>query len=198
MNQPIIGILLAAGASRRYGADKLAEMLPDGITVAMRACRNLRAGTDAVLAVVRPGAGALMAQLQAEGAEVLICSDASLGMGHTLAGGIRARSGAAGWLVALADMPWIPPAIIRAVADALRAGAPIAAPALDGRCGHPVGFARSLGPELAALTGDSGAKAVIQRHLPQLRLLDCNDPAIFRDIDQPADLANPINNPSAL
>lgn len=184
----IIGILLAAGASRRFGADKLTHILPDGDQVAVRACRNLLAGTDGVLAVVRPGSEELIARLQAEGAEVRICPDAEQGMGASLAFGIRARPDAAGWLVALADMPWITPATIRRVADALRLGALIAAPCWQGQRGHPVGFSYVLGPDLAALNGDSGAKLVIQAHLEQLCLVDCNDPGVLRDIDRPQDL----------
>jgi molybdenum cofactor cytidylyltransferase len=185
---PIVGILLAAGASRRFGADKLSHPLSDGDLVAVRACRNLLAGTDEVLAVVRPGSEALAARLLAEGAAVRICADADQGMGASLACGVRARPEAAGWLVALADMPWIAPATIQSVADALRAGARIAAPCWQGRRGHPVGFSPLLGPNLAALNGDTGAKTVIQAHLEQLRLVDCDDPGVLRDIDRPEDL----------
>lgn len=185
---PIVGILLAAGASRRFGADKLSHPLPDGDLVAVRACRNLLAGTDAVLAVVRPGSEALAARLRAEGAAVQICADADQGMGASLACGVRARPEAAGWLVALADMPWIAPATIQSVADALRSGARIAAPYWQGRRGHPVGFSPVLGPNLAALNGDTGAKTVIQAHLEQLRLVVCDDPGVLRDIDRPEDL----------
>jgi len=184
----IVGILLAAGASRRFGADKLTHILPDGDLVAVRACRNLLAGTDEVLAVVRPGSEELIALLQAEGAKVRICTDAERGMGASLVFGIRACPDAAGWLITLADMPWIEPATIRKVADTLRSGAAIAAPCWQGRRGHPVGFSRNLGPELAALSGDEGAKTVIQAHLEQLRLVDCDDAGVLRDIDKPEDL----------
>lgn len=184
----ITGILLAAGASERFGADKLTQMLPDGVAVAARACRNLLAGCDDVLAVVRPGREALAALLQAEGARVKYCPDAGLGMGASLAFGVQAAADAEGWLIALADMPWIRPATLAAVAAALRSGAPIAAPCWQGRRGHPVGFARQLGRELTALTGDAGAKAVIQAHLGRLHVIDCDDPGILRDIDKPDDL----------
>lgn len=184
----IVGILLAAGAGRRFGADKLTHSLPDGDLVAVRACRSLLAGTDRVLAVVRPGGGELAALLQAEGAEVRVCADAEQGMGASLAFGIRACPDAAGWLIALADMPWIKPATIGKVADALRSGAFIAAPCWQGRRGHPVGFSRNLGPELAVLGGDQGAKTVIQAYLDQLRLIDCADAGVLRDIDKPEDL----------
>jgi len=190
---PIVGILLAAGASRRFGADKLTHSLPDGDVVAVRACRNLLAGTDSVLAVVRPGSERLAALLQTEGAEVLICADADQGMSASLVFGIRARPEAAGWLITLGDMPWIAPTTIHKVADALRMGATIAAPRWQGRRGHPVGFAHIFGPELAALNGDEGAKTVIQAYLEQLHLIDCDDPGVLRDIDRPEDL-NPLNN----
>lgn len=184
----IVGILLAAGASRRFGADKLTQGLPDGDLVAVRACRNLLSGADRVLAVVRPGSEELTALLQAEGAEVRVCADAEQGMGASLVFGIRACPDAAGWLIALADMPWIEPATIRKVANALRSGAGIASPCWQGRRGHPVGFSHFLGPELTALSGDEGAKTVIQAHLDQLRLVDCDDAGVLRDIDKPEDL----------
>jgi molybdenum cofactor cytidylyltransferase len=184
----IIGILLAAGASRRFGADKLTHVLPNGNLMAVRACRNLLAGTDSVLAVVRPGGERLAALLNAEGAEVRICADAGQGMSTSLAFGVRARPEAAGWLIALADMPWIAPATIRKVANTLRLGATIAAPTWQGQRGHPVGFSNVLGPELAVLSGDEGAKAVIQAYFEQLQLIDCDDPGVLRDIDKPEDL----------
>lgn len=184
----IVGILLAAGASRRYGADKLSQCLPDGEPIALRAYRNLAEGCDRVVTVVRPDNPALADRLQAAGAEVAVCRDADLGMGHSLARGVQVASPAAGWLVALADMPWILPSTVIKVAEALRGGALVAAPVFNGRRGHPVGFAAALAPELIALQGDQGAKSVIQAHLHQLMLLDCDDPGIFRDIDRPEDL----------
>lgn len=184
----IVGILLAAGAGRRFGADKLTQRLADGDLVAVRACRNLLIGTDRVLAVVRPGSEKLTAVLQAEGAEVRICADAGQGMGASLVFGIQACPDAAGWLIALADMPWIKPDTIRKVADALRSGAVIASPCWQGRRGHPVGFSHILGPELVVLGSDEGAKTVIQAHLEQLRLVDCDDAGVLLDIDKPEDL----------
>jgi molybdenum cofactor cytidylyltransferase len=186
----IVGILLAAGASKRFGGDKLMQYLPDGELVAVRACRNLLAGTDEVLAVVRPGNEQLTTLLQTAGAKVLTCAEAEQGMGASLAFGVRFQPHAFGWLIALADMPWIAPSSIRQVADALRSGATIAAPSWQGQRGHPVGFAQVLGSELAALTGDVGAKALIQAHLGQMHIIDCDDSGIVRDIDTPRDLAS--------
>jgi len=48
------GILLAAGFSRRFGANKLLHPLADGIPIALAAARRLRAALPEVLAVVNP------------------------------------------------------------------------------------------------------------------------------------------------
>lgn len=184
----IQGILLAAGASRRFGADKLTQQLADGEQIAVLACRNLLSSTDQVLAVVRPNSQVLSSQLQTLGAKVSVCADAELGMGVSLAFAIRACPNASGWLIALADMPWIMPSTIKRLANELRAGAKIVAPCWQGQRGHPVGFSSIFGSELAQLQGDMGAKHLIHSHFQQLIMIDCNDPGVLKDIDHPKDL----------
>ena len=184
----IVGVLLAAGASRRFGADKLTQRLPNGEVVAVQACRNLLAGTDTVIAVVRPGNERLGILLKAEGAQIISCVEAELGMSKSLTFGIRSCFDAAGWLVGLADMPWIEPTTISQVANSLRSGALIAAPSWQGRRGHPVGFSKALGHELTLLTGDEGAKVLLQTYHAQLQIIPCDDSGILRDIDKLEDL----------
>jgi len=105
-------------------------------------------------------------------------------MGHSLACGVRARSSAAGWVIALADMPAVSPATIVAVRDALARGYPSAAPVHRGQRGHPVGFGRACRTELLALTGDAGARGVLAAHPPLL--IEVDDPGCLLDIDAPA------------
>jgi molybdenum cofactor cytidylyltransferase len=183
---PVVGILLAAGSATRFGGDKLLAALPDGIPVGAAALAHLAAAVDAVVAVVRPGDAPLGSLLAAGGARVSACPRAVEGMGASLAWGVRAAPLAAGWLIALADMPWIAPATIARVVEALRAGAPIAAPGWRGDRGHPVGLASGFYCELSALSGDEGAKAILARH--QVTLIAAEDPGVVRDIDTPADL----------
>jgi molybdenum cofactor cytidylyltransferase len=184
----ITGILLAAGNSSRFGSDKLLHPLADGVPMAIAALRNLKAAVDDVVAVIRPGRRDLAARLQAEGARVIENSEADRGMGTSLACGVRAAADADGWVVALADMPYIRPATIRRVADALSAGAPLAAPVWAGTRGHPVGFAKRLGRELSALSGVEGARALLLRQSEDIELFECNDPGVLVDVDTPADL----------
>ena len=185
----IVGVLLAAGAGSRFGGGKLVARLADGRGVAETACAHLLPAVDRVLAVVPAQPGALEDALRAAGAEVVRCDTAAPGMGVSIACGVSASADAAGWLVALGDMPLIPSSQHRLVADALRAGADIVAPVCQGRRGHPVGFAARFGDELRALEGDEGARAVLARHRGALLELAVDDDAGWQDIDTPSDLA---------
>jgi molybdenum cofactor cytidylyltransferase len=184
----ITGILLAAGQSSRFGSDKLLHAYSGGTPIAVAALRNFRPALDHVIAVVRAGAGELSARLSVEGARVIVCADAYSGMGNSLASGVRAAQNADGWVIALADMPCIRADTVIAVANALRAGERVAVPIFNGKRGHPVGFAAELYNDLATLSGDIGAKALLARH--EARFLDCKDPGVLFDVDTRADLSN--------
>ena len=186
--QAIVGVLLAAGAGTRFGGEKLVHPLEDGVAIAAHSARNLIAAGLDVVAVIRPGNFPLADMLEEEGCQVTHCAEASRGMGHTLAHGVSASRDAGGWIVALADMPRLKPSTIEAVASALREGATIAAPVYRGERGHPVGFSGLLREELAQLSGDTGAKAVLQRHAAEIRLIECDDPGVLLDIDRKSDL----------
>ena len=184
----IVGILLAGGASRRFGSNKLKQLLPTGEAVAVCACRNLLAACDRVLVVLSTDNQELATALAELGAECLICPDAELGMGHSLRFGIANSRSAQGWLIALADMPWISPSTLGQLSAALKHGAQLIAPSYLQQRGHPVGFCQKFGPELLQLTGDQGAKALLNLYAADLQLLETNDPAILWDIDFTADL----------
>ncbi len=163
--------------------------MPSDETVAAQSCRNLIAGTDRVLAVIRPDAGTLVELLERAGASVHICQNAKQGMGTSLAYGVSIAPEAYGWLIALADMPWIKPSTICKISDSIRRGAVIAAPIWQGQRGHPVAFSRIFREELIALNGDLGAKNLLKKYSSQIQYIDCNDPGILRDIDVPSDLS---------
>jgi molybdenum cofactor cytidylyltransferase len=189
---PPIGILLAAGYGRRFDplgrTSKLLQTLPGGggLTVAGVSAAGLRRITCTALAVVRPGYPALAAELSAAGCQVIESADAERGMGAALAAGVRASPHAGGWLVALADMPWIAPSSYRAVLAALDAPKTIAVPVCDGRRGHPVAFGAAHGAALAALDGDEGARMLLRAH--PVRQVQVEDPGVLLDIDLPQDL----------
>ncbi|WP_295879171.1 nucleotidyltransferase family protein [uncultured Thiohalocapsa sp.] len=184
----LCALLLAAGAGRRFGADKLSAPLADGTPVAVAAARSLLAAGCETLAVVRCAQTGIGPELARLGVRLAACTDVRLGMGHSLACGVRASADATGWLVALADMPYVQPASIAAVAAALAAGAPIAAPRCAGRRGHPVGFAAGFRAQLLALRGDQGARGLLRTHADRIVSVNLDDPGILQDVDVPGDL----------
>jgi molybdenum cofactor cytidylyltransferase len=192
VQQGIVGVLLAAGAGTRFGGGKLIHPLDDGVAIAAHAARNLIAAGLEVVAVVRPGDFPLADMLEQEGCQVTHCADSVRGMGHTLAHGVASSRDAAGWVVALADMPRVQPGTIELVASAVATGALIAAPVYRGERGHPVAFSATLRDELLLLSGDSGARSVLQRHADAVRLVECDDPGIVLDIDTKTDLGRAL------
>jgi molybdenum cofactor cytidylyltransferase len=184
--------LLAAGSATRFGSDKLQHALPHGVAIAVQAARHLKKELPRVVAVVRAESPDLAAALKGEGCEVVICENAAEGMGASLACAARAAGAADAYVVALADMPYVRPASIAAVRDALAAGAPLAAPYFRTRRGHPVGIAASFREDLLSLSGDEGAKVLLSRHSAQMTKIPVGDPGVIRDIDRPEDLAPPL------
>jgi molybdenum cofactor cytidylyltransferase len=182
----IAGLLLAAGSASRFGADKLAHVLPHGVPIAVQAARHLKSEVADIYAVVRPGAAELAVRLREEGCTVVVCQNAAEGMGASLACAARAAGRREGYLVALADMPFVRPSSIAAVRDALAAGASLAAPYFRARRGHPVGIAGRFHEELLNLKGDEGAKQLFSSH--PVKKIPVGDPGVIRDIDTPADL----------
>lgn len=193
---PAVAILLAAGQGARYaaqvpGADKLMTRLPDGRPVAAASAATLRTAVGEVLAVLRPGRDTLAGVLREQGCEILVAEAATQGMGASLAAAARhllsrhGHAAAPAVLVALADMPWIRPVTCQALLRACAAGQ-IAAASHQGRRGHPVAFPAACLPELATLGGDTGARALLQRH--GCLELELDDPGVLRDIDIPCDI----------
>jgi len=184
----IQGILLAAGTSSRFGGDKLLALLPDGTPVAVASARSLLQGVDSVLAVVRQTQDELAGGLNREGVKTVGFPADGQGMGDSLKTGVAAAENATGWIIALADMPFISPVTVRAVADQLRKGAGIVVPYYRGRRGHPVGFGVQYREKLLALGGDRGAIEVLEKYAADVHKVICDDPAIRVDIDLPSDL----------
>jgi molybdenum cofactor cytidylyltransferase len=190
--QPLTGILLAAGKGGRFdpsGAhDKLLQRTASGDAVVVAAATALLAVLPQVIAVVREE-NAVAAELRTRGCRIIVCpdADADAGMGASLVCALRETMQAAGWIIALGDMPWVRAATIASLCDALIDGADIAAPVHDGKRGNPVAFGNRHLPELLKLGGDSGARSLLQAH--PWRAIEVDDPGIHQDIDIPGDLA---------
>ena len=188
----IVGLLLAAGSAKRFGSDKLLHPLQHGVPIAVQAARHLKKEIPRVVVALRPSSERLQGLLREEGCEVVACANADEGMGASLACAARAAGAADGYLVALADMPFVRPSSIAAVRDALENGARIVAPYFRARRGHPVGISGSFHEQLIGLGGDEGARSILSAHEADLVKVPVGDPGVVRDIDQPDDLVPPI------
>jgi molybdenum cofactor cytidylyltransferase len=191
----IIGLLLAAGKSTRFidtngkQSDKLAALLPNTHppqSIIERSAQTLIAACPRSIAVLKPDSAHQHA-MQSLGLQAIIAQRAEHGMGESLAAGARAAiaQGARGVIVMLADLPYVKVETVKAIADALRKGASIVVPRYQGKQGHPVGFSYTHLPALAALTGDAGAKAVLQQHQTEIAWMDVEDEGIVMDVDKP-------------
>lgn len=189
----MIGLLLAAGLSRRFGStNKLLHPLSDGSPIALSAARNLVAVIPLSIAVVRPENHALRKMLEEAGLQVVSCSEHDKAMSNSLEVAVefseKFSDADEGFIIALADMPFITPDTIARVADQIRRGSPIAVPTYKGKRGHPVGFSSRFRDELQNLSGDMGARPILQRHADEVQYIETDDPGILIDIDFPSDI----------
>lgn len=181
-------MLLAAGNSKRFGSDKLMHPFQDGTTVALATARNLIVAVPESIAIIKKEQQELASSLSALGLKVIENPMAEEGMGTSLAVGINAKHDADGWLIALADMPWVKSKTILTLADRLEKGASIVAPSYDQKRGHPVGFSSNWRNELLSLRGDKGARQLLNDNSDTVRLMATNDSGVLSDIDVPEDL----------
>ncbi len=183
----IAAILLAAGASRRFGtSDKLAAPLA-GEPLALHAARRIvELAPGRRIAVCPDTGGALARQLAMLGFEIVANPDSDRGLSHSLACGIAAaaQGSETAALICLADMPFVSIGHLRAIVARFDASdAPIVA-SNDGAASMPPAlFARSHFDRLRATEGDRGGKALLAD-----AVLVAATPDELADIDRPEDL----------
>lgn len=163
----IVTILLAAGASRRYGKrNKLLETV-DGLPLVRRTAQTLQAaGMEEIVVVVGFEAERVEAVLDGLNCKIVVNPNFGDGMGHSLAVGVQSlqSSNWDGILVCLSDLPLLDPATVRSVCEAFQSSdcSRICVPSYQGMRGHPVCFPKRCASLLADLAGDRGAKQVIR------------------------------------
>ena len=188
---PFEAVVLAAGAGSRFGGGKLLAAWDAGVLLEGALAAASAAPVRSVTIVIGADADAVAAAARDFDPRIVVvhAPDHAEGMGASLRTGIASLPrDAAGAFVFLGDMPRAPHSVLRPMADAVLAGAEAAAPVFKGRRGNPVLLAASLFPQLLALTGDAGARGVLQGLGDRLALIDSPDDGVLFDVDTPEDL----------
>jgi CTP:molybdopterin cytidylyltransferase MocA len=184
----VTGLVLAAGAGRRFGAPK--ALVPwRGGTLLDQAVSTLQDGGCApVYAVVGASADDVAAATSTEFVSVRN-DDWPSGMASSLRAGLAALPTDAGAVVImLVDQPGISAVAVTRVREAHARGAPVAIATYGGRRAHPVLIDRAFWSDVAATAaGDAGAKDFLSRRPELIVEVDCTDAGTPFDIDTPED-----------
>jgi molybdenum cofactor cytidylyltransferase len=186
----IAAVILAAGASARFGAPK--ALLPyRGKSLLRRAVESAaEGGCENVLVVLGHQAERFASELEGSVAATVLNGRWPEGMGTSISAGVRdvvhRWPECAAVLLLLCDQALLGPELVQRIRGAFDgAGGRIVACEYAGSVGVPAAFERTLFPELIALAGDSGAKAVLRHHADRVVRVTWDAGAF--DIDSPDD-----------
>jgi molybdenum cofactor cytidylyltransferase len=185
----VAAIVLAAGASRRFGAPKLLADLGGKPLVRWAVEHALASHVDETLVVLGREADAVRGALAGLPVRYVENARWADGMSSSLHAGVAALPGGVRAAVfVLGDQPWVAPDVIDRLVHTHRvSGVPIVVPVYAGERGNPVLIDALLFRELRAVTGDEGARALIARDANRVARVDFDFP-MPADVDTPADL----------
>lgn len=184
----IAAVVLAAGASRRFGGHKLLAPLRGAPLVRLVVEHVLARDVDRVLVVLGRDGEAVREALGGLRVDFVLNPEYREGLGTSLRAGVAALPpDAEAAVIVLADQPLPSPAIVDGLVRAFRAsGRPVVVPVYAGERGNPVLFGASLFGELLRVTGDQGARGVIASDPDRVEVVDFPF-APPPDVDTPED-----------
>ncbi len=190
----VAALVLAAGHSRRMGAcNKLLIADGSGTPMVARVVNNAaRSGARPVIVVTGHDHARVRAALAGRSVLVVHAPDHAEGLSTSLRAGLEAvPPEAEGVLVCLGDMPLVSgEAMARLVAAFDPARGHLAViPTWRGERGNPVLWSRDVIPVMRALTGDQGARSLLDDHAGRVTEVAMEDDAVLRDFDTPESLA---------
>ncbi len=156
------GVILAAGAGRRFGGPKqLAPLAGRPLLEHVIASMVAVPALERSIVVLGAYADEIAKGVDFRDAEPVLCHGWEEGMAASLRCGIEALAGADAVVVTLGDQPFITPRAIEAVLDGIASRAAATRATYAGAPGHPVLIKRALFPAIAELRGDVGARQVL-------------------------------------
>jgi CTP:molybdopterin cytidylyltransferase MocA len=184
----LVAIVLAAGASTRFGSPKQLVRIAGRPLLHTAVTRASEVTGSALIVVLGSGAAELGALLKHSPGSIVINQDWREGLASSIRAGIgRLPLTCAGALLLLADQATVSADDLKRLAGTWRKQPQYIAAALySGTVGVPAIFPRSLFPELMQLRGDSGARALLRRNAA--RVVRVPMPSAAIDLDTPEDL----------
>jgi molybdenum cofactor cytidylyltransferase len=197
----IAGVVLAAGASSRMGANKLLAPLEGRPMVRHVVETAQAAGLDPVLVVLGHQADAVARALSGCGAAFVLNPAFAEGLSTSLKAGLAAlRREIDAAVILLGDMPDVRPDLVARMAEAFdpAKNRAIVAPTRGGRRGNPVLWSRMFFPVIRDhVHGDAGARALLSRYAHWLVEIEADDDGVFADFDTPEALRERLARNSA-
>jgi molybdenum cofactor cytidylyltransferase len=187
-------IVLAAGRSTRMAPhNKLLVADRAGKPMIARVVDNvLSSGARPVLVVTGHLSDDIRAALPGRPVTFVHAEDYAQGLSASLKAGIAALpESAAAALVCLGDMPLVTGRMIDRIVAAYDPdeGRSIVVPTYQGKIGNPILWDRRYIPEILQLSGDGGARILLQKHMEQVAEVEIGDDAVLRDFDTVDSLA---------
>ena len=215
VHEPIAGIVLAAGESKRFGKPKQLLEWKGQPFVRAVAQTALQVGLSPVIVVTGSHAEQVEAAIHDLDVVIVQNDDWQSGQGGSIregilaltpppslpqirngksdlrnslefefGGGARRAEGVGGAVFLLSDQPQVTTTIIRALREKHAEGLyPIVAPMVLDRRGNPVLFDRATFPDLTAIEGDTGGRAIFHKH--RVEYLPWHDDGLLLDVDTP-------------
>lgn len=190
----IAAVVLAAGRSSRMAPHhKLLLADRAGKPIIARVVDNLLSSPARPIVVVLGYRGAdVRAALRGRQIEFVEAADYAEGLSASLRAGLAALPAeVAAALVCLGDMPLITARVIERLIAAYDPdeGRRIVVPTHRGQRGNPILWDRGFFAEMRALSGDTGARGLLERHAEAVTEVEIGEEAVLRDVDTPESLA---------
>ena len=187
-SQGLYAVVLAAGASTRFGSAKQLVRVGGRPLLHTAVTRAAEVTGNALIVVLGSGAAQLAPLLKHSPGSVVVNQDWREGLASSIRAGVaRLPAPCSAVLLLLADQAAVTADDLRRLAGSWRKQPEHMAAALyDGRCGAPAIFPRSCFRALSELRGDSGARALLMRN-PD-RVVRVPMPSAALDVDTPEDL----------
>ena len=188
-------LVLAAGFSKRFGRDKRAESIQEDEPMLLLTIRNLALHFDEIIVVLRGNdqiiADLVVNRFQASRIIIHHAKDSIEGIGTSLGSTIpivTERKWESAFIF-LGDMPYIKQETISKLkTEALTNPFNIIVPKFGTKIGHPVCFPNRFYKEIGSLSGDVGAKKIIDSNLERVMFVETDDRGVNLDVDTPIDI----------